>query len=484
MSISRGFQSSYDVVSRALQGREDRRRRQQLEDEAAKFNVTEGAYGSGLEQNVEQVQGLMRQAQRQAAAQGGTVEDMARIESEYMPSIQELQRRSQMTAPDFSIASGPQAFGTREEATRAARPMRAEGLASVYERFGDIEQAEALRERADAARLRDIQFQGAELGLRGAQRTEREAEGMQMAQQLLTGAEQAGQPITSEFLRVVSSQTGANYNAVVDSAAKAIGFREASATATLNELKRDLNKAAATGVSGLNKFLADRFDPDETDDIKPEVTKDARGNFVVTYGGQVLPQYGASRSLEELVARTQGNIDGDPLGTVKTLLDIDLRRAQIKESEAKTAAAGRSGLQRKVDDFKELYGRDPTDDEKAILVGLQGRPGAARVPTAADINSRARMYLDNDQTNTLTVQEATALAERDFGLREGPTNQRASLVDQAISGPAATAPRATATPAGQQLLGLYNTLVPPEQRPAIPRPGPTTSQERLQQFYR
>jgi hypothetical protein len=131
MSISRGFQSSYDVVSRALQGREDRRRRQQLEDEAAKFNVTEGAYGSGLEQNVEQVQGLMRQAQRQAAAQGGTVEDMARIEAEYMPSIQELQRRSQMTAPDFSIASGPQAFGTREEATRAARPMRAEGLAGV-----------------------------------------------------------------------------------------------------------------------------------------------------------------------------------------------------------------------------------------------------------------------------------------------------------------------------------------------------------------
>jgi hypothetical protein len=451
--------------------------RRALADESARFNVTEGAYGSELDQNVEQVQGLMRQAQQQAAAQGGTVEDMTRIEREYMPAIEELQRRSQMTAPDFSIASGPQTFGTREEATRAARPMRAEGLASVYERFGDIDQAESLRERADAGRARELQ-------MRGLERTEREAEGMQMAQQLIMGQEQAGAPITADFLRVVATQTGANYNAVVDSAAKAIGFKEASATATLNDLKRDLNKAATTGVSGLNKFLADRFDPDETDDIKPEVTKDARGNFVVTYGGQVLPQYGASRSLEELVARTQGNIDGDPLGTVKTLLDIDLRRAQIKESEAKTAAAGRSGLQRKVDDFKELYGRDPTDDEKAILVGLQGRPGAARVPTAADINSRARMYLDNDQTNTLTVQEATALAERDFGLREGPTNQRASLVDQAISGPAATAPRATATPAGQQLLGLYNTLVPPEQRPAIPRPGPTTSQERLQQFYR
>lgn len=312
------------------------RRDQALADEAARYNVTEGAYGEDLNQNIEQVRGLMTEAQRQAAAQGGTVEDMARIEAQYMPSIQELQRRSQMTAPDFTVASRSMrpedTFTTREAATRAARPMRAEGLANVYERFGDIEQAEAARERADAGRLRDIQFQQAQIGLRGAQRTEREAEGMQMAQQLLAGAEQAGQPITAEFLRVVASQTGANYNAVVDSAAKAIGFTEASATASLNQLKRDLSKAATTGVSGLNKFLADKFDPDETDNFKPEVTRDARGNFVVTYGGQVLPQYGASRSLEELVARTQGNIDGDPLGTVKTLLDIDVRRAQLKEA--------------------------------------------------------------------------------------------------------------------------------------------------------
>lgn len=312
----------------------DVRQRQALADEAARFNVTEGAYGPELEQNIEQVRGLMTEAQRQAAAQGGTVEDMARIEAEYMPSIQELQRRSQMTAPDFSIASGPQAFGTREAATRAARPMRAEGLANVYRQFGDIDEAERQLERADAARLRDVQFQQAELGLRGAQRTEREAEGMQMAQQLLAGAEQAGQPITSEFIRVVASQTGANYNAVVDSAAKAIGFTEASATAALNQLKRDLAKASTTGVDGLNKFLAERFDPDETDTFKPEVTRDARGNFVVTYNGEVLPEYGASRSLEELVARARGNIDGDPLGTVKALLDIDLRRAQINASVA------------------------------------------------------------------------------------------------------------------------------------------------------
>jgi len=303
------------------------RQRRALADESAKYNVTEGAYGPELEQNIQQLEGLKAQDPEQAPA--------------YDQAIRELQRRSEMTAPDYTVASRAMrpedTFTTREAATRAARPMRAEGLANVYEEFGDIDKAEDLRERADTARARDLQ-------MRGLERTEREAEGMQMAQQLLAGAEQAGQPITSEFLRVVASQTGANYAAVVDSAAKAIGFKEASATATLNELKRDLSKAATSGVSGLNKFLADKFDPDETDDIKPEVTKDAKGNFVVTYGGQVLPQYGANRSLEELVARTQGNIDGDPLGTVKTLLDIDLRRAQIREANARTASLGQEKL--------------------------------------------------------------------------------------------------------------------------------------------
>jgi hypothetical protein len=363
--LNAGLQTGLQLGS-ALRGV---RQQQTLADESARYNVTEGAYGEDLNQNIEQVRGLMAEAQRQAAAQGGTVEDMARIEREYMPSIEELQRRAQMSAPDYTVASRAMrpedTFATREEATRAARPMRAEGLANVYEEFGDIDKAEDLRERADTARARDLQ-------MRGLERTEREAEGMQMAQQLLAGAEQAGQPITSEFLRVVASQTGANYAAVVDSAAKAIGFKEASATAALNELKRDLSKAATSGVSGLNKFLADKFDPDETDDIKPEVTKDAKGNFVVTYGGQVLPQYGANRSLEELVARTQGNIDGDPLGTVKTLLDIELRRAQIREANARTEGLGREKLttqERNIAALERL-GIPVSDADKRAIFGI------------------------------------------------------------------------------------------------------------------
>jgi len=143
----------------------DARRRRELAEAAKQYGVTEGAYGPDLQQNIQQLEGLKKQDPEQAPA--------------YDQAIQELQRRSEMTAPDFSIASGARDFGTREEATRAARPMRAEGLANVYERYGDIEQAEALRERADTARLREIQRQSAEIGLETQQQTAQEARRLQ-----------------------------------------------------------------------------------------------------------------------------------------------------------------------------------------------------------------------------------------------------------------------------------------------------------------
>jgi hypothetical protein len=367
----------FSNIGRGLVAIADAKKARDLARESARYDVTEGAYGAELEQNIQQLEGLKAQDPAQAPA--------------YDQAITELRRRVGLTAPDFTVASRAvrpeDTFGTREEATRAARPMRAEGLAGVYRGFGDVEKADELMERADAARLRDIQFEDAQLGLKGRRRTEAEAEGMQMAQQLLTGAEQAGQPITSEFLRVVSSQTGANYNALVDSAAKAIGFQEASATAALNKLKRDFAKAAGGGPEGLNTFLAENFDPDGTDELKPEVTRDARGNFIVTYGGRVLPQYGTNRSIEELVARTQGFIDADPLGAIKNILDIDLRRAEI----------GLRGAQ------ADYYGRERPD----------------RKPTEADVTSRARYLLDNDRTGQLTPDQALTQARQSLGVGGG-----------------------------------------------------------------
>ena len=152
--LSGGFQTGLQLG----QAVRERRQRDALAKEAARYGVTEGAYGPELLQNIEQLEGLKARDPSQAAA--------------YDQAIAELERRSKMTAPDFSVSSGAQNFATREEAERAVRPTRAEGLSRVYEQFGDIEKAEELRERADAGRFRQVQMESAEIGLRGKRQEE------------------------------------------------------------------------------------------------------------------------------------------------------------------------------------------------------------------------------------------------------------------------------------------------------------------------
>jgi len=110
------------------------KRASDLAQESAKYNVTEGAYGPGLQANIQQLQSLRDQDPAQAPA--------------YDQAIEELTRRQGLTAPDYSVASGPTNFATRQEARQASAPLRAEGLAGVYRRYGDVEKADALEARA------------------------------------------------------------------------------------------------------------------------------------------------------------------------------------------------------------------------------------------------------------------------------------------------------------------------------------------------
>jgi len=117
-------------------GQQLRQRRMEdaLAQEAGKYGVTEGAYGPGLQENIQQLEGLKAQDPAQAAA--------------YDQAIAELTRRQGLTAPDYSVASGAQDFATRQEARQAAAPLRAEGLAGVYRQYGDVAKADELEARA------------------------------------------------------------------------------------------------------------------------------------------------------------------------------------------------------------------------------------------------------------------------------------------------------------------------------------------------
>lgn len=121
-------------IGKGLEAIAGAKKAQDLAQESARYDVTEGAYGPGLQENIQQLQGLQAQFPERAA--------------EYEPAIAELTRRQGLTAPDYSVASGAQDFATRQEARQAAAPLRAEGLAGVYRRYGDVERADALEARA------------------------------------------------------------------------------------------------------------------------------------------------------------------------------------------------------------------------------------------------------------------------------------------------------------------------------------------------
>jgi len=121
-------------IGKGLEAIAGAKKAQDLAQASARYDVTEGAYGQGLQTNIDQLRAIQERNPEQAA--------------EYEPAIAELTRRQGLTAPDYSVASGAQNYGTRQEARQAAAPLRAEGLAGVYRQYGDVAQADALEARA------------------------------------------------------------------------------------------------------------------------------------------------------------------------------------------------------------------------------------------------------------------------------------------------------------------------------------------------
>ena len=134
MGFAAGFQAGSQVVERALRRQQEEELKRNLSQESDRYNVTEGAYGPGLQENINQLQGLREQDPAQAPA--------------YDQAIAELTRRQGLTAPDYSVASGATNYATREEARQVAAPMRTEGLSNVYRQAGMIDKADELENRA------------------------------------------------------------------------------------------------------------------------------------------------------------------------------------------------------------------------------------------------------------------------------------------------------------------------------------------------
>ena len=367
MSISRGFEASYNVVSKALKGRAERQLQERLGQESERYGVTEGAYGQGLGENVQQVQGLQQQALEQARYQGASEEDLARIESQYAPSIAELTRRQGLTAPDFTIASRSMrpedTFATREAAEMAAKPMRTQGLARVYREAGEIEKADELLERADQQKLTGLQTRAAEM-------TVKERERAIEAQQKLDSFEawRAENPTVmgSQLKDVARSQFKLNDDQLLKVASTITGLAENDLKQFQVEMKNAIKGKDLKGLVELYN-TDDRLDPNT--DVK--VVRGKNGavtlNFVDKQGTPVSSQNFSSEALATAFLNKQAT---EPDQVAEWLLGIQKTQAAIAASEAGAFKDRQTGLN-------------------------VGRETAPRAPTIAELNTMAKGMIDS-----------------------------------------------------------------------------------------
>jgi hypothetical protein len=221
---------NFSNIGRGIEAIADAKKAQDLARVSAQYDVTEGAYGTGLAPNLQQVIGARDEA-LQGLGEQATPEQRQQVLDQYTPAMSELSRRVGLTAPDYSVASGPTNFATRQEARQAAAPMRAEGLAGVYRQYGDVNQADALearafeQQRALAREGRDIAREGreAEAGQRAQQEfaTRQTLTGLQIADVTRT---QAANQRQDDFSNFAAENPNATTQELKDAAFKQFKF--------------------------------------------------------------------------------------------------------------------------------------------------------------------------------------------------------------------------------------------------------------------
>jgi hypothetical protein len=159
----------------------------------------------------------------------------------------------------------------------------------------------------------------------------------------MADAANAGKTPTSQEMYAFADKYGADPAHVMSLALGQLGLDEKTATAKIKTTLDGLGAAAAGGTPTLNKFLADKFDPDATDGVSPQLVGNAKTGFRVMYGDKPLPGYeGNYKSIDEVVATVQGRVKGDPLGAALTISKLDTDKAQRAYYEAARIQAAKN----------------------------------------------------------------------------------------------------------------------------------------------
>jgi hypothetical protein len=244
--------------------------------------------------------------------------------------------------------------------------------------------------------------------LTAAQRAEKMLANNEAAQNALAELRSTNQPVTSQTLAQLAKTHGADYNTLLSSELNQLGFNEKTAAVEMKNLSRDWSKAVLGGAPQINKFLADKFDPDKTDNTTPELVQTKAG-YVVKYGDKILGEYGTHKDLSTLAAQVHGMINDDPLGTLRTLASVKASNATAAYQEAhaglipaqarllgaqadyynKREPTGKDKITAKIEEFKAAFKREPTEREMSQMFGLMAKDTGKPEPEMTKAQSKA-----------------------------------------------------------------------------------------------
>ena len=480
---------NFNNIGTGLEAIAGAKRASDLARESARYDVTEGAYGEGLGQNLQNVIGARDQALQRLSGDAyirgeeATPEERQQIIDQYTPALSELSRRVGLQSPDYSVASGPTNFATRQEARQAAAPLRAEGLAGVYRRYGDVERADALEARAYEQQRALAAERRAEAGeVRAIARANREEQDFSLGQSErglrlkgLARAE-AEQQRETDFATYAAERPNATTQELKDAAFKQFNFTPKQWQAAVNTrlgIKENEQKDFVLNIKGKLKGknltqLGELYntDPDFDDKTDLAIVPGKGGavtlNFIDKATGKVTssqPFKNEALATEFLnkqatepetigswmmaLKKTEGAIDAQAAQTRASNATVGLRDAQMRQiKDSGENATARANL---VDQFEAL-----TDEEKAGAKGqglikqfnLLNVKAGGTVPLGAAPRAEGPVRMDDVDRENLRAYRDWEKDPRNARLPQGQKDAKAAqlgvtqFVNRAAGGPA------------------------------------------------
>jgi hypothetical protein len=412
------------------------KRASDLARESARYDVTEGAYGPGLQANIQQLQSLRDQDPAQAPA--------------YDQAIEELTRRQGLTAPDYSVASGPTNFATRQEARQASAPLRAEGLAGVYRRYGDVEKADALEARAYEQQRALAAERRAEAGERRAEAGEGRAAQAFSTQQTLVGLDinqrsraEAELQRETDFAKFAAERPDATTQELKDAAFKQFNFTPKQWQAAVNTrlgIKENEQKDFVLNIKGKLKGknltqLGELYnsDPDFDDKTDLAIVPGKGGAVTLNFIDKATGKVTSSQPFKNEALATEflnkQATEPETIGTwmmalKKTETGIAADEARIRASDAQTREAGKSAVEKNLATLQRLGIAVSPEDVRAMAGIKQEKlsPEAAarlEVITASVKGNESPKALAQAQAEITDLFKGEALKQRNTTIVNG-----------------------------------------------------------------